>query len=65
MHVIDNWNWELVVIGAVLATSAGSAWWQSKANARRRLLAALDAYADREMQVEQRRSQLIALRRNQ
>lgn len=63
--MIDNWNWELVVIGAVVAVSAGSAWWQSKANTRRRFLAALDAYADRELREEQRKSRLVATRRNQ
>jgi hypothetical protein len=53
----DDSTWKAVPLAAVLAVTAivGITWQQSRAHARRRLQAALAAYAEREIR-QQRRS---------
>jgi hypothetical protein len=54
----DNSAWEAVPLAAVLGLTAvaGITWQQSRASARRRLHAALAAYADWEIWQQQRRA---------
>ena len=60
----DKPAWQAVPLGVVLAATVvtGIAWQQSHARARRRWLAALDAFAEREIERERRRRALERLR---
>ena len=60
----DKPAWQAVPLGVILATTvvSGVAWQQSRARARRRWLAALDAFAEREIERERRRRALERLR---
>jgi hypothetical protein len=60
----DKPAWQAIPLGAVLAATVvtGIAWQQSRARARRRWLAALDAFAEREIERERRRRALERLR---
>jgi hypothetical protein len=57
-------TWQAVPLGVVLAATVvtGIAWQQSRARARRRWLAALDAFAEREIERERRRKAVERLR---
>jgi uncharacterized membrane protein YfbV (UPF0208 family) len=54
--------WELAAASALLVLAAGVAWHQSRARTQLRLQAAWDAYAEREMRDQRRRTAIRRVR---